>query len=184
MRDITFDPSIPLYLDKTYHTYTDKMHQELSLVAASSTKGVDTFGFEIKLRAESVAAIEIKDGAKTHSEVSNAIDVKTVEYVGVDIKGAGVMGIVIPNDGSTVTVTKDAKYYVIRQELAMSGIAFAKADEVSFGHRLYTDETHSFEGLRAVNAEEKSPLTNENITVDEEVDGAEFIGYDSLKGSY
>ena len=36
VRDITFDPSIPLYLDKTYHTYTDKMHQEFSLVAAAS----------------------------------------------------------------------------------------------------------------------------------------------------
>ena len=114
VRDITFDPSIPLYLDKTYHTYTDKMHQEFSLVASSSTKGVDAFGFEIKLRAESVSAIEIKDGAKTYSEVSNLVDSQSVEYVGVDIKDVGVMGIVIPNDGSSVTVTKDAKYYVIR----------------------------------------------------------------------
>jgi len=184
VRDITFDPSIPLYLDKTYHTYTDKMHQEFSLVASSSTKGVDAFGFEIKLRAESVSAIEIKDGTKTYSEVSNLVDSQSVEYVGVDIKDVGVMGIVIPNDGSSVTVTKDAKYYVIRQELPMTGIAFIKADEVSFGNRLYTDETHSFEGLRAVNATEKTPLTEANITVDEEVDGAEFIGYDALKGSY
>lgn len=184
VRDITFDPSIPLYLDKTYHTYTDKMHQEFSLVAGSSTKGVDTFGFEIKLRAETVAAIEIKDGAKTHSDVSGAIDANSVEYVGVDIKNVGIMGIVIPDDDSSVTVTKDAKYYVIRQELPMSGIAFAKADEVSFGNRLYTDETHSFEGLRTVNTEEKSPLTDANITVDENVDGAEFVGYDPLKGSY
>ena len=184
VRDITFDSSIPLYLDKTYHTYSDKMHQELSLVASASTRGVDTFGFEIKLRADSVAAIEIADGENTYDDVSDDIDTENVQYVGVDIKDVGVVGIIVPDDTSSVTVTKDAKYYVIRQEMPMTGIAFAKADEVSLGNRLYTDETHSFDGIRAANAEEKNYLTDEHISVDEDVDGAEFVGYDIYKGSY
>ena len=159
VRDITFDTSMPLYLDKTYHTYSDKMHQEFSLVATASTKGVDVFGFEIKLRKESVAKLEISDGKETYSNISDAIDVANVEYVGMDIKDVGVVGIIVPNDTSSVTVKEDAKYYTIRQELPMAGISFAKADEVSFGNRLYTDETHSFDGLRAKNTEEKTYLT-------------------------
>lgn len=184
VRDITFDSSLPLYLDKTYHTYADKMHQEFSLVASASTRGVDVFGFEIKLRKETVEKIEISDGQQVYSEPSASINKDEVEYVGVDIKDVGVVGIIIPEDTSSVTVSEVAKYYVIRQEIPMTGISFAKADEVSFGNRLYTDETHSFEGLRAVNKEEKTYLTSEHISVDESVDGAEFVGYDIYKGSY
>ena len=184
VRDITFDPSIPLYLDKTYHTYSDKMHQELSLVSSASTRGVDVFGFEIKLRRQNVEAIEIYDGKNTYHKADPATDKENVEYVGIDIKNVGVLGIIVPQDTSSVTVIEDAKYYIIRQEMPMKGIAFAKGDEVSLGNRLYTDETHSFAGLRATNSEEKNYLTNENISVDESVDGAEFVGYDIYKGSY
>lgn len=184
VRDITFDSSMPLYLDKTYHTYSDKMHQEFSLVASASTLGVDVFGFEIKLRKETVAKIEISDGKNVVDSTSASINKEEIEYVGIDIKDVGVMGIIIPEDDSSVKIREDAKYYTIRHEMPMTGISFAKADQASFGNRLYTDETHSFDGLRAANKEEKTYLTSEHISVDESVDNAKFVGYDIYQGSY
>lgn len=54
-------------------------------------------------------------------------------------------------------------------------------NEVTFGMRLYTDETHSFEGVKKAAYEETHPLA---VTVAENASGAVFVGYNPLRGLY
>ncbi|MBR2623267.1 MAG: hypothetical protein IKD15_03485, partial [Clostridia bacterium] len=183
VRDITFNSNIPLYLSKTYHTYSDKMHQEFTVVASGTTSNVTALGFEMKIPMSSVTKYVV-DGTE------NASATNVTEYVGFDINGVGVVGIIVAGDNVTVTLTNDGMNYIVRQEKAMSilskaadGVALTDANTFSLWNRLYTDETHDFNGIKAANNEEQNPLTASNITV-ESKDGGAFIGYDHAKGAY
>ena len=197
VRDITFDSSIPLYLSKTYHVYPDKIHQEFTVVANGTTSSSLTdLGFEMKIPVSKVAKYTI-DG----TEGSNETNVQ--EYVGFDISGVGVVGIIVAGDEVRVTVENDGTNYIVRQEKAFTNIlykaeqptkeeveektaeyvALTSENQFNMWNRLYTDETHGFNGLAAANAEEQAPLSKGNISV-ESMDGGKFIGYDYASGSY
>jgi hypothetical protein len=183
VRDITFNSSIPLYLSKTYHAYSDKLHQEFTVVASGTTSNVTALGFEMKIPMSSVAKYVV-DG------VMNATLTNVAEYVGFDINGVGIVGIIVAGDDVTITLTNDGTYYIVRQEKTMStlskaadGVALTDTNTMSLWNRLYTDETHNFDGIKAANKEEQNPLTNANITVSTE-DGGAFNGYDYATGAY
>jgi len=183
VRDITFNSSIPLYLSKTYHAYSDKLHQEFTVVASGTTSNVTALGFEMKIPMSSVTKYVV-DGTE------NASATNVTEYVGFDINGVGVVGIIVAGDTVSVTLTNDGINYIVRQEKAMStlskaadGTALTSANTMSLWNRLYTDETHDFNGIKTANNEEQNPLTDANITVSTE-DGGAFNGYDYAKGAY
>ena len=190
VRDITFSSSIPLYLSKTYHVYSDKVHQEFTVVASGTTSSsLTALGFEMKIPKSSVAKY-IVDGT------ANASVTNVTEYIGFDINGVGVVGIIVAGDDVTVTLTNDGTNYIVRQEKAMSILSeagqteeelpFALTSEntISLWNRLYTDETHTFEGITAANNEEQNPLKDANIVVSTENGGGAFDGYDYATGAY
>ncbi|MBQ4053158.1 MAG: hypothetical protein IJD33_02340, partial [Clostridia bacterium] len=116
VRDITFNSSSPLYLSKTYHTYSDKMHQEFTVVASGTTSSVTKLGFEMKIPMSSVTKYVV-DGTE------NASATNVTEYVGFDINGVGVVGIIVAGDNVMVTLTNDGMNYIVRQEKAMSTLS-------------------------------------------------------------
>ena len=176
------------YIDKCFHTFADKIYLEYALLADKATKAFKDYGSEITIPASTVSAIEIKDAAGLHNDVKN-LDENSIEYAAFDISGVGVVGFIIPADGSTqkVTVQKKGADYIITQYGFYDGKGLNKYDEtgeyenykISFGCRIYTDKTHAFDGIRKENYNEKNPLELTVLNSD-----AEYTGYEALRGTY
>ena len=173
MRDMDFDSAIPLYLEKGYHTYSDRLHQSFRIIARDKSNYVTEFGFELKLKKSNVASVEIlgENGEKP-ALTKGKYEFDNVSYIGFDIAKAGVVGIITAGQGTKLYVEANDRNYVVRQYISMDGIG--SGVEKTFANRLYTDETHSFEGIAKAAEEESAPLDKSNVSV-EAKDGAEFI---------
>ena len=179
VRDLNFAKASggAFWADKTYHVYGDRLYQELILYAAQPSSALQSFGLEIKIPIKNVAAME-------HNEA----------YAAFDIKDVGVVGFIIPSDGSSgeVTVTEENGSYVFRQMANyIPGTPIRDNKEegeglysVRFGNRVYTDATHDFAGIAAAAEEERSSLGADDITVAENGSNARFIEYEALRGCY
>lgn len=177
--------------EKAYHIYADRLYSQLSLYAVEATESLKEFGSIVKIPESSVADVRIKAGFETF-ECAPVIS-ECAEYVAFDIKNVGVIGFIIPCDSSTksVSLTVENGYYILKQTANYAeGTGINKYDEtggyslnyVTFGSRIYTDKTHSFELIDREAEIERNPL--KSIGVEKSNSNAEFLGYDALKGVY
>ena len=191
IRDIDFKcpESREFQADITMHVFPDKVHQQYYLYAKQATEELREFGVEIRIPQRTVASVKISDESV---EPSIPYDSGSCSYVAFDIKGTGVVGFIIPNDGSTagVSVTLENGEYVFCQRAAYDGGGINKYDKtggyaldyLTFGNRLYTDSTHSFDGVEKAAKQEHEPF--DGITVGADSDGDKFLGYEKLRGTY
>ncbi len=179
-------------VDKTYHVYGDRLYSQLSLLACEATDKLKEFGSEIRIPQSSVSAVEIKDSEGTYNNFESYNKNET-EYVAFDIKDTGVVGFIVPSDGSTaeVSVTVSDGYYIVTQKATYEeGSGINKYDEtgnyslnkLTFGFRIYTDKTHSFDAIAKEAYIERNPL--QGIRVETSNCNATFAGYDALRGTY
>lgn len=181
---ITSEAGATVKLDRNYHVYGDKMHQQLRIVAETDTNGVNAFGALTKIEASRVNALVIADKNGKHSDL-NGIDAASVQYVGFDIADAGVFGYIFPVESKyvgEVTVTLEDGYYVIKQTVQNATGKIKALADISIGHRIYTDESHSFDELERQAYIERNPLTNVKVVTPS--DGAKYAGYNCLVGCY
>ena len=183
IKAVKLDTNAPaLLLDRTFHTYSDKMNQVLHFVATDEVTGIDGLGMITSIPADTVAKLVIKDAKGVH-ETLDGVDFATCEYVGFDIKDTGILGfILLPHENSgTLEVTlKDGVYTVTQTARPEGGVIHydpnTTADDFYMGHRLYTDQTHDFTDFLREAEFERHPL--------ETVSGDSYAGYDVLRGAY
>jgi hypothetical protein len=194
-----------LGLNRSFFVYSDKMHHYLQVATGdNATEGIASIGMKTEIKADTVAKLMIKDKKGTHTTL-DGVDFASVEYVGFDIKEAGVFGYILPcdNSGGTLQVTlEDGVYVIIQSATPENGtiIPSGKYDaekkriiadvplngnDFFMGQRIYTDETHSFDDFLREAEQERNPLTEKNFIVDTASStGASFVGYDALRGIY
>ena len=194
-----------LGLNRSFFVYSDKMHHYLQIATENvATTGIESIGMETKIAADTVAKLIVKDKNGTHSDLKD-VDWQSAEYVGFDIKGAGIFGYILPadNSGGTLSVTLADGYYTVIQSatpkdgtILPSGKYNAEkkriiadvplnGNDFFMGQRIYTDETHSFDDFLREAEQERNPLTEKNFIVDTASStGASFVGYDALRGIY
>lgn len=171
-------------IDKTYHLYSDKVNEVVRVVASASVTGLAAVGSVTRINTSTVEKLVVKDKNGLHTQLS-AVDWSSAEYVGFDIKGAGVFGyILLPDESSgLLTVTLEDGYYKVNREYTLpEGTAVAQYGSVSTGHRIYTDTDHDFGRFILAAEEERHPLTA--ISVAKNSYGAKYLGYDALRGAY
>ena len=179
-----------LRVDKNFHLYGDRLYAQYSLFSAVPTTDVASFGSEIRIPTRSVASLQVCDGSGVHTDLD--FDPASVSYAAFDIKNVGVLGFIVPDDGSaqSLTVEKSGTDYVVTQLAAFApgtgindnnGEGGYALDCVTFGFRIYTDRTHAFDGVARAAYEEHNPLT---VTVAENGSGAVYAGYEALRGTY
>ncbi len=179
-------------VDKNFHLYGDKLYMQYSLLAEEATTALQSFGSEIKIKADTVAKLQIADKNGVHTDCSQ-IDGATVEYAAFDIKDVGVVGFIVPADGSCLGLTvtlKDGTYTLTTLANYKSGTGINKFDEtggydlnrVTFGMRIWNDETHDFDGIVKAAQTERNPL--QGITVEAGNANAVYLGYEALRGTY
>lgn len=174
--------TVPLAFEHIFHTYSDKMHEVVRAVATADYEGGGRFETQVVIPADTVRKFVIKNAAGEVSSL-DGFDFSTTEYVGFDIKNAGIFGIIMPaaeNNGD-VKVELSGGNYIITRGMDVQGTV-KKGKDILFGHRLYTSVSHQFNDLRKEAYTERNPLTD--IYIVKKVDDAEFKGYDALTGSY
>lgn len=178
-------------VDKTYHVYGDRIYNQLTLMAEEATINLKEFGSIVKIPADKVVSFQAKAGGVVYPDTTGETDM--LEYLAFDIKDVGVVGFIVPSDGSvkSISLTLEDGYYVFKQVANYTErTGINKFDEtgsqplnnVTFGTRIYTDKTHSFDSIEKEAYIERNPLSD--ITVDSTDAGARFIGYDALRGAY
>ncbi len=156
-------------LDKTFHVYPDKLHQEYRLVPVSganaSAAEYEEFGVELKIPKENVLQYKIEYEA----------DGTTPKYAAADVKDVGIIGFIMPvNDTQyTLTAAEEDGFLVIRQ--SVSG--------TRFGSRIYNDETHDYAGIEKAAYEERNPLQKVTVSGNRR-SGDRYLEYDALRGAY
>lgn len=185
LKAIRVESSAPfVLLDRTWHTYSDKVHQELHFVAPKGQDNIDALGIITEIPKASVAKLLVKDQNGLHDTL-DSIDWNSVEYVGFDIANAGIFGYILPcdNQSGTLHVTNEGDHYlIIQQATPQSGEirspheAGSTANDFFMGHRVYTDSNHEFDEFIKQAEWERNPL--------EEIGGTSYVGYDALRGAY
>ncbi len=189
-------------LQRSFHTYSDKLHHLIQLSTETTIADVASVEMVTKINADTVNAIVVKD-ASGWKYTLEGVDWATAQYVGFDIKDAGVFGYILPvynedaygksaHVGSgTLKVTLSDGVYTVTQtkiptnnKLIPSASKTANANDFYMGQRIYTDLNHDFAEFIKEAENERHPLTAENIVVDTTCNEAEFVSYDPLRGSY
>ncbi len=196
IKDVAFKQinvdSIPLSLDRVFHTFPDKLHQEIHVVAYKNTTNIDEIGVEYKIPWDSVEKIVAKDASGLVYELKD-VDWATAEYLAVDVKDIGIIGFILPYDAEDYQLKASKKHGNLLIEMIgtpENGTILAPTNstvnDYRMGCRIYTDETHDFAAFIEEAYCERNPLTSENIVIDAEkfVRGAKFKGYDGIRGVY
>lgn len=176
-------PVPPLAVDRTLHTYSDKLNQVVNLVATEKITNLTAYGMKTEIEASRVQGTVVVDKNGEHRDTLDGIDWASVTCVGFDIDRAGVFGYIMTThkDSGSLTVSLEDGVYVIDQCIDAVA-AYSKEQKLTFGHRVYTDSTHDFAGLLDAHDEEQHPL--ENVKVTAANDKAKYLGYDPLRGAY
>ena len=178
---------------RSFIVYADKMHHFFQVAATETTENIKEFGMLTKLDAGKVEKLIVKDKNGTHYSLES-VDWSSAEYVGFDVKDAGIFGYILPYDGKSGQITvclEDGVYYIEQTCAVPNGTLMPSlentenANDFLMGQRVYTDPGHSFDTFIFEAECERHPLTEQNFIVDKEnsTEGS-FDGYDALNGFY
>ena len=186
-RDLSADG---FYVDKQLHAYADRMYLQLRLLSDKPTEALSTFGAEIKLPAWKVADAKVAVNGE-EKDIHGSETFENVSYIAFDIRGVGVFALIPAADTvSKIELKKTIAYYklyIYANYTPGTGLNNYREEggfdlnEVTFGMRLYTDNTHTFDGVQKAAYEETHPL---DVTVAKNASGAAFAGYNPLRGLY
>ncbi|MBQ3012628.1 MAG: hypothetical protein IJD74_03715 [Clostridia bacterium] len=185
MKLVNLESSAPnIVLDRTFHTYSDKLHQALHFVAKKTTSGIASVGLITEIAADTVDKLVVKDAKGLH-ETLDGVDWATAEYIGFDIKTVGIFGYVLPiheNSGKLTVELKDGKYVIKQTSSLASQNGTIQAPNKStdndyfMGQRIYTDASHDFTAFLKEAEWERHPITT--VTSDG------YVKYDAIRGDY
>ncbi len=182
-RLVQLDSTTPsISLDRTLHTYSDKLTQETHLVTTAATDNLAAYGMTTELSADRVTAIIAKDQNGTHTTL-DGVDFNTLAYIGFAIKDVGVFGYIQPIEyGGSVTVTLADGVYTINQEVTLNaGTSLEANTHLYMATGIYTDTNTDFDAFLTAAENERNPL---EITITDERDAGRFLGYNALRGAY
>lgn len=170
-------------LDRVYHVYADKLHEELHLVMTEEEQNLTEYGTEIRIPVSRVKAMSIVDANGTHASLAEA-DMTRVEAVAFDISRAGVIGWIrsVDSDNARFSIALAGDEYVIRLYETVTEQTLKKGTSLRLGWRLYNSDSHSFEEFLSEAYIERHPLTDLQVT--DTADGAAYLGYDANRGCY
>lgn len=174
--------------DRTFHVYSDKFNLEQHLITTKEVKGLSGYGQYFDVEIDRVEALVVKDANGTHDTLEG-VDWASAEYVGFDVKEAGIFGIILApdlkHDSGELTVTEVDGFYRVDQRIAFeSAVDIPEATHYYFACRVYTDATHDFDEFLVTAEGERNPIPTTNIVTTDGEDGSYVVGYDALRGAY
>ncbi len=176
-------PAVKYGFEQTLHSYSDKIQMENRILYDVEINDLAEFGERYAIPKNTVDKLIVGLPGGT---LADSIGDKTedFEYIGFDIKNAGVFGVIAASDGSTRTrVYTEGDSYIVEIYIDISG-KHKKGTDSSFGHRVYADGKHSFDELKQEAYYERNPLAIEVVEAYTKNSKLKAVGYDSKTGSY
>ena len=195
-----------LSLCRMFNVYSDKMHQVIQIPASSETSGIEEIGIQTKIAADTVVKLVIKDKCEELHTSLDGVDWASVEYVGFDIKEAGIFGYILPYDGKggSLRIELTDGEYIVEQVMTPANgtiipsrtdynekngyynwVKGGNTNDFYMGSRIYTDPNHDFDEFLEEAYCERNPLSDKYIKVDTDAStSGKYVGYDSLRGIY
>ena len=174
-----------ILVDRTLHTYPDKMNQVLHFVSTNEVTGIEAMGMITEIAVDTVDKLVVKDANGLHESI-DGVDWNTAEYIGFDIKNAGIFGYILlahENSGKLEVALTDGKYVITQTSAPKDGKLLppnAKetytSNDFFMGQRVYTDENHTFDEFLLEAEYERNPMKS--------ITGESYVGYDALRGAY
>ena len=181
--------SIPedLGINRSFFVYSDKLHQVIQFASANvPTENIASVGMETKIAKDTVDKVVVKDkdGVKYSFD---GIDWASAEFVGFDIKDAGIFGYILPAGEKTdrlEVIERGDDYVIIQSRTPENGTIKNSAvwdsesgryvhvegvtengNDLFMGQRLYTDESHDFTKFLLEAYIERNPLGESNFVI-------------------
>ena len=174
--------TLPFLLERSFHTYPDKMHEQIRAVATGTYTGGGWLGTVIEIPASTVRKMILKGDGDEYNGIPDDFDFKKLQYVGFDVKGAGVFGIIMPSDqNGTVKVELKNSKYIITREVKIDKTVSANGS-VQLYHRIYTSDSHQFNDLRKEAYIERNPLKDIQLIKNEYL--SKIFPYNKIRGCY
>lgn len=169
-------------LDRVFHTYADKLHEQLHFVCVGDVDDLHDFGMRTALDASRVKGLCLIDANGCHDSL-DGVDIDTLYAAAFDMDRAGVVGWILPDgiDGQMNVHTEDGAYVVTVTQYVPEDKTFKQGDGFSMGYRVYTSAAHSFDDFMSEAYIERNPIV---IAVADHTDNAQAVGYDPLRGCY
>ena len=161
------------------------MNQVLHFVSTNEVTGIEAMGMITEIAVDTVDKLVVKDANGLHESI-DGVDWNTAEYIGFDIKNAGIFGYILlahENSGKLEVALADGKYVITQTSAPKDGKLLppnAKetytSNDFFMGQRVYTDETHTFDEFLLEAEYERNPMKS--------ITGESYVGYDALRGAY
>ncbi|MBR6535089.1 MAG: hypothetical protein IKT65_05875 [Clostridia bacterium] len=167
--------------ERTFHTYSEKLHDELRFIADENVSDIRSVGVQTKIPVSSVSRVLLSDPSAVYTSVSGKMTSLVTAAFDTD---AGVIGFIVPNGDNMGNISVEIVngYYVINRYLSINYLS--SGQEIKLSTRVYNDETHDFASFNEEAYIERNPLTNDNIKVNANVSGASYSHYDPYTGAY
>ena len=169
--------------EQTLHSYSDKVNSQVRILFDEAQDDLSAFGFTYEIPANTVKAISLMNaGGEVLTSLSGAVT--DFQYVGFDVKDAGLLGFIVADDGeSHSSIELKDGFYVVELYKDVSGKHKAGSDD-RFGHRIYTSVNVDFDTLRNEAYLERNPLSYE--VTEQSMKNAKFkaLGYNYVTGAY
>ena len=181
-----------LGLNRSFMTYSDKMHHVIQIATTQTVNNIAGVGMKTEIAKDTVDKVVAADATGIHYSFDE-VDWTTAEYVGFDIKNAGIFGYILPydNKSGTIEVTEeDGKFVIIQTAVPKNNTiepsvrGMENANDFFMGQRIYTDSNHTFDTFLHEAYCERNPLKEAFILVKENYVQAKYAGYDALRGIY
>ena len=178
---------------RIFNTYADKLHHTVQFSAMLENTNIAAVGMLTEISSQTVEKLILKDknGIK---DTLNGADWASVEYIGFDIKGAGIFGYILPadnNSGSLHVELKDGVYIIEQTVTPENGTIKPSeketnnANDIFMGQRIYTDTNHDFKEFLIEAEAERNPIDSKYIKITPDSSNrTEYLGYDALRGIY
>lgn len=181
-----------LSLCRTFMVYSDKMHHDVQIAATATVKNIVEVGTLTVIDEDTVAKLIVKDASGLHENLEG-VDWDTAEYVGFDIKGAGIFGYILPvheNAGRLMVTLLDGQYRIEQTRAPENGVikpsekGSENGNDFHLSQRIYTDSKHSFDAFIKEAEIERNPIDKHIRISETEYAKSSFIGYDPIRGIY
>lgn len=166
--------------EQTFHTYSDKLHNDVRILYDAKIEDLKEFGYEYKIPADTVEKVLINAENGNVTEVSQAQG--NINYIAFAVKDAGLLGFILPGDNSCqCRIQEENGYYKLNVYRNIEG-KHSKQATTAFGHRIYTAEDADFDAFEYEAYNERNPL---QVTTEKyDKSSFKYSKYDTTTGAY
>ena len=169
--------------EQTLHSYSDKVNSQVRILFDEKQDDLSTYGFTYRIPEDTVKAIRFMD-AKGEVFDKLSEEITDFQYVGFEIKDAGLLGFIAAGDGESHSVLKQEDgCFVVELFKEIPGVHKAGTDDI-FGHRIYTSSKADFEALKNDAYIERNPVSFEVTGQSMKNSKLKALGYNYVTGAY